>query len=305
MPTTYPGQGATVSGQLITVDRLLNNPVLIYRTLRGLVEQRLIGDKLLTGRVDLTGSGSAIFEVSEGIFSDLLAERTAALAEYPLTPDTPGTPSSVTTDKWALATEISDELVARNRMDIATRKLIKLANRIAFQFDAVTLSAIASAVTQTSPAAAAWNTGSADPFLDIMVAGSVPDSLNQGYEIDVLALTPVLFARAVAAAKVIERAPREDSNSLLITGRMIKIAGLTFLKTTNMPPSTSVLAVDSTQLGSIAYEELGGGYTGAARDGVQSKRFRKEGNDGWRIQGRRVAAPMVQEPGAGVKITGV
>jgi hypothetical protein len=41
-----------------------------------------------------------------------------------------------------------------------------------------------------------------------------------------------------------------------------------------------------------------------AADGVQSKRIRLEQNDGWRIHGRRVAVPMVQEPGAGVKITG-
>jgi hypothetical protein len=38
-----------------------------------------------------------------------------------------------------LAEEIADETVARNRYDVAARKLIKLANRLAFQFDAMVL----------------------------------------------------------------------------------------------------------------------------------------------------------------------
>jgi hypothetical protein len=72
--STYPTI-PTLSGQKVTVDWLMNNPVVIYRTLRTLVQQRLIGDKLLTGRVDLTGSGSAVFGVSEGIFATRSAER--------------------------------------------------------------------------------------------------------------------------------------------------------------------------------------------------------------------------------------
>jgi hypothetical protein len=48
MPTTYPPGAPTVSGQLITVDRLMNNPVIVQRMLRTLVQQRLIGDKLLS-----------------------------------------------------------------------------------------------------------------------------------------------------------------------------------------------------------------------------------------------------------------
>jgi hypothetical protein len=65
--TTNPTP-ASLSGQNITVNWLMNNPVIIYRALRTLAQQRLIGDKVLTGTVDLTGSGSAVFGVSEGIF---------------------------------------------------------------------------------------------------------------------------------------------------------------------------------------------------------------------------------------------
>lgn len=303
MPNTYSPQPATISGQLLTVDRRINSPVLIQRALRTLVQQRLVGDKILTGKVDLTGTGAANYEVSEAIMADQLAEAVDDLMEYPLTADGSATSAIAASVRWGLAIRISDTLVARNRGDVFDRRLIKLANRIAFGFDALVLSAVASAVTQTSAATAAWNTASADPFADVTLAASVSDTLNQGYEIDTVLATPTKWARLIAAAKIIERAPRESNDSLLLTGRFARIGGMNVLKTTNMPSGVDVMVLDSKVLGSIGFEEIGGGYMGAADD-VQTKRFRLESNDGWQINARRVGVPMVQETGAAVKITG-
>lgn len=301
--TTYPTL-PTLAGQKITVDWLMNNPVVIHRSMRSLAEQRLIGDKLLTGRVDLTGSGSAMFGVSEGIMANRPAERIAPNGEYPLTDDGPEVPATVNTDKWGLSTEIPQELIARNRLDVVQRKMLKLVNRIAFGFDALVLSAIGSAVSQTQPAAAAWNTANADPFLDIMLSGAVADTLNEGYDVNVVALSPTYFARAVAATKIIERMPREGDSSLVVTGRMIQVAGVTFLKSTNLPAGVNVMVADSTQLGSIAIERIGGaGWTGTP-DTIETKLEPMQGVDGYRLYCRKVAVPMVQEPGAAVKLTG-
>lgn len=300
--TTYPALPG-LSGQNITVNWLMNNPIVIYRSLRTLVQQRLIGDKLLTGRVDLTGSGSAIFGVSEGIFASRNAERIAPGGEYPLSDDDDGIPALAVTDKWGLSTEIPQELIARDRMDVVIRKLIKLANRIAFGFDALCLSAIATAVTQEQQQGLAWSATGADPFLDLMLGGAKVDENNQGYDVNVVALTPTEFARAVAAAKIIERMPREGDSTLVITGRMIQVAGLTFLKTTNMPSGVKRLVADSTQLGSIATERLGGpGWTGSPDD-VETKVEPLQGRDGFLVSARKVAVPMVQEPNAAVEIT--
>lgn len=304
MPTTYAPQPPTVSGDNITVNRLINSPVMLQRTLRTLTQQRLVGDKILTGSVDLTGTGAVNYEVSEAIMASSLAERIDDLMEYPLSADPTAVSAMASTENWGLATLISDRMVARNRMDLFNRKMIKLANRIAFGFDALILSAVASAVTQTSAAAAAWSsTGTADPFADITLAASVVDSLNQGYEVDTVLATPNRWARLIAAAKIIERAPRESDNALLFTGRLARIAGLNIWKTTNMPAGVDVMVLDSRQLGSIGWEDQGGGYMGSA-DGVQSKRIRLDENDGWKIQGRRIGVPIVSEPGAAVKISG-
>lgn len=302
--TTYGNATVTVNGQIVSVEALVNHPVWVQRMLRTLAQQRLVGDRILSGRVDLTGSGSAVFETSESIFPDRSAERTAALQEYGLTADEPGLISAVNSEKWALATEISDELVARNRMDQVMRKMRKLANRIAFDFDALVLSAVGSQVTQTQAAAAAWSAATADPLLDTLLATATSDSLNQGYEVNVILARPIAYARLLAASKVIERLPREGDQSPILTGRMVEIGGLTIIKTTNLPAGVDVMVLDSTQLGSIGWEALGGGYVGDPGD-VESKTFRLDKNDGWRIQARKVAVPMVIEPGAAVKLTGV
>lgn len=305
---TYNPQRATLNGQKVTVNWLMNNPVFLYRALRTLVQQRLIGGRLLTGRVDLTGSGSVVFGVSEGIFPKRPAERIQPGGEYPLTDDDDGTPALAQTDKWGLSFEVPQELIARNRMDVVRRKLVKLANQIVFGFDALCLSAIATAITQTQAATVTWSTtATADPFLDIMLAGAIPDTLNQGYDVDVIALSPVYFARALSAVKIVQSMPREGSDTLVVTGRVITIAGLTFLKTTNMPPGVNVMVADSTMLGSIATEALGGPlWQGDPSDvnDIESKVEPLTGRDGFRVFGRKVAVPMVQEPGAGVFVTG-
>jgi hypothetical protein len=303
----YAPPGSSLSGSNVTVNWLINNPRVLYRTLRTLVQQRLIGGLLLSGRIDLTGSGSIVFGVSEGIFPRKAAEKVAPGGDYPLTDDDDGIPAFAQTDKWGLSFEVPQELIARNRIDIVRKRMVKLANQIVFGFDALVLSSIATAVTQTSAAAAAWNTAGADPFLDAMLAGAIPDSLNQGYSADTIALSPTYFARAVAATKILDRMPREGDSTLVVTGKMIQVAGLTFLKTTNMPAGVNVMVVDSTLLGTIATEALGGdGWMGDASNvnDIEVKVEPLPARDGKRVFGRKVAVPLVQEPGAGVKITG-
>ncbi len=304
--TTYNFPLPVVNGQLITVDRMANSPIMIYRALRTIVQQRLIGDKILTGKVNLTGTGAGVYEISESIFPDYLPTQVSPLAEYPLTTNTPGTVAQVNTPKWGQAFEISDEMIAHNRMDILRRNLLKMANRLVFNLDAQVLAAVASAVTQTQAGTAAWSSPStADPLADVLLAAAQIDSLNMGYLADTVVLTPTLFARAISANKVIQNMPRENSaNNITLNANMAQIGGMTFLKSTNLPGGVSGIVLDSTVLGSLAWEDLGGGYAGPPDD-VQSKTIRQEKVDGVHVQGRIVKAPMVQEPGAAVKLTGI
>jgi hypothetical protein len=62
--------------------------------------------------------------------------------------------------------------------------------------------------------------------------------------------------------------------------------------------------LDTNQLGFIATENLGGGYQQAG-ELVQSKVIREEHRDLWRIRARANFVPVVTDPGAGYRISGV
>jgi hypothetical protein len=309
MADNYDVPIPTQSGTTITVDWLRNDPRRIYRLLRTLVMQNLVGWRLLSGRVDLTGTGFGIYEVSEQILSGLAGSIVRPLSQYPLTQT--GTPSLATVrpDKTGLKTIISDEDVAHNRMDKVMRDLKKIANQLTFQNDGLALAAIASAVTKSVTAVATWDgTNAANPFLDVLLADAGVVSENQGYNVDTVVTTPTKFAYAISSALARGILPREAAENTATTNiNNIRIANQTWLKTTNMPVGVTAIALDSSMLGSMAYERLGGGYQGDPSDmasGVESKRFRDEETDGTIVQARIVRAPMIQEPNSARVITG-
>jgi hypothetical protein len=312
--TTYDFPIPTISGQAITVQWLAADPKRIYRLMNGLVQRFLIGHKVLAGRVDLTGSGSAIYEIAEGIVADLASATVNPLSEYPLTTTTPGTLAAIKPLKDGLDSLISDEDIAHNAIDKVMRDLIKIANTLVLKADGLVLAAVASQVTQTQAVTnGAWNTANANPFLDAMLAKATIIGQNKGYNPDTVVVSFVQFAYLVSRAAVLSYIPRETADSVIASGNMVRIAGLQYLATNNGP--TNPLILDSTMLGSLAYENLGGGYNGNARppganednptsSGVETKRWRNEDIDGVRFRARLVRAPMVQEPGAAAFITG-
>jgi len=247
--------------------------------------------------------------VTESIFAALAGSVVRPLSQYPLTQTGTPTLATVRPDKTGLKTLISDEDVAHNRIDKVMRDLKKIANQLTFQNDALALALIASAVTKTVSAVATWDgTSTANPFLDVLLADASVASENQGYNIDTVATTPTKFAYAVSSAVARGILPREQAGNAATTDiNAIRIANQTWVKTTNMPSGVTAIALDSTMLGSMAYERLGGGYQGDPSDmasGVESKRFRDEETDSTVIQARIVRAPMVQEPNSARIITG-
>ncbi|WOF23835.1 hypothetical protein N8K70_03905 [Microbacterium betulae] len=305
MPT-YAPPAPSLDGSKITVEYLLNQPTIVQRLVRDIAAQRLIGGHLLTGRIDMTGSGAAVYEVDNPIMVDEEPEVRDELAEYKLIDDSEAEPSIAQALSRGFASRISDQNISRNRLDVFGRKLRRMSNRAVFQFDSVIMSAIGSAVTQTQAAAGAWNTTGADQFLDLLLAGAVIDELNEGYEANTVVARPAKWARLVGSlAKTFAGAI--GTPDIIANGNVLQVAGLTLLKSTHLPANTEVLVLDSTALGSIGFEAVGGGYLGDPSDplGIETKQFRLEDRDGWQIQVRKNGVPIVQEPRAAVKVTGV
>jgi len=307
MAYTYPASAPTISGDTVTISRFLQSPTLVARRLRTILEQRYIADAILTGRFTASG-GSIQYETGESIFTSDDPRAVAPGAEYPLTTLGTGTASLAKTVKWGQDALVTDEAIARQQMDPVNRALTKLANQNVKYVDSVALSAIASAVTATAAAAADWSTATAAQILtDVALAKANIVATNNGYDPDTVVVDDINWAYAMAKFAAAGYLPREtDANNPILTGDFPVILGMRWLATPNVPTADVAIVLDSTQLGGMADEDLGGpGYVNVNGVGVQTKVMRDDEDDQWRLRARRVTVPVVIEPAAARKITGL
>ena len=311
MAVLYPPVQPTLSGDVLTISRFLNNPTLVARRLRTLAEQRFISDVLLSGRINTT-SGSVLYETGESIFSDRAPSSVAPGSEYPLTSISTSAASLAKTVKWGNDALVTDEAIARQLFNPVDKALVKLINQTVKTIDGVAMSAINSAVTQPTAAIASWaGTGSTPQIVrDVARAKASIVKLNQGYDPDYLVVDDATYANLISDTSVAAFLRRENQDNPVYTGVFPIIDGLTVLPAPSITSagttSAYALVVDSKALGSMVDENLGGpGYVNSGGVGIQAKTIREDESDTWRIRARRVTVPIVQEPAAAWKITGV
>ena len=303
MPNAFPPASPTIAGDYMTVSRFLNTPTLVARRMRTLAEQRLIATSILTGREVVSG-GAISFDQNEGLYTDRPVEAVSPGGEYPITTVGDGTAQLAKVVKWGQDTFVTDEAAKRKAMSAVDKALLKLINTAAKNVDTVALAALASSVTQSQAAAAAWSAASGTQILrDILTAKASLSALNQGYEADTLIVNDASWAYLASDQVLINAIARETQSNAVVTGNFELIAGLRIMRTPNLPAS-GAWVVDSSQLGGIATEDLGGNYQ--VVDGIlESKTIRDDENDQWRLRARAVAVPYINEPNAAIRITGI
>jgi hypothetical protein len=304
MPGTYPAAGPSLTGDLLTVSRLLQSPTAIGRRLRNFRDLRFISDQILTQRFRSQG-GAVVYEQSESQLTDRAVEGVSAGAEYPYANLPTGSAAVAQIVKWGQKVPLTDEEINRSiyagqALDRALRKVV---NTIIKQVDTVALAAVASAVTATQAASAGWSTASPKILLDVLNAKATVVGLNLGYMPDTLLLSDAKYALLMADDKVTNAWQRETTNNPVYSGEVQTVAGLKIIVSPNLP-TTDPWVLDSNQLGGMADEtDSAPGY--AVSDlGVEVLSDRITNKDKWDLQGRRKTVPVVQEVGAAVRITG-
>lgn len=296
MPTMYPPTAPTISGDIVSINRFLNSPAMVERRLRTLAENRFIGDVLLSGRVQAEG-GAVQFEQSESIFASRTAEAIEPGAKYPNSGIPDGTSLISPVRKWGLQTTVTDEAIRRLRRNPVDRALTKLTNGVVQQVDTVTLAAIAAAVTQSIAVATAWAT-STQILRNILTGVATIRALNQGFEPDTLVVGDLIYAIVMSDPTISAGLRREDPSNPVYTGEFPVIAGVRILPSPNLPVANTALLLDSTQLGAMADEQPLTANSIREEDGPSVV-------EGWVLRARRVVVPIVQEPSAALKFTGI
>jgi hypothetical protein len=306
MPYIYPPAAGTLTGDTYSASRFLNQPTLVQRALRTIAMQRFVSDYVLSGRIEASG-GSALYEVSESIYTVRTPEPVNPGANYPQTgANTPAAALAAVT-KWGQGIPITDEEVGRLNFGVVQRALTKTVNQMVRNVDGVNLAAIGAAVTQTQAATATWATLASRTILqDLNLTKAKIIGLNQGYDPDTLLVDDTRGAYLLSDDKLLAGMTREAVKTPTVTGMIPVLAGLRILVTPNLPAGVFAMVLDSKALGSVVYERIPSpGYNGDPRDGIETKIIRQDENDQWLIQARRPIAPAVQEPNSACVVTGV
>lgn len=305
----FPPAPATLSGENLTASRFLKNPEFVARRLQELGDLRYRGTFLLSGRQDTSG-GAVGYEQLEGIFADAAPEIVAPGGEYSLTTIANGPAGLARVAKYGKDTLITDEDVKRRNFDSINKGLLKLVNSAGQLIDQAVVSVIASAVTANRAAKQKWDGSGTTPSIlqDILRAAADIRAQNLGYEPNALLVDDSTWAYLASDPVISAAMAREDKSNPIYTGRFEVLAGLEVIPTpaANLPGGvgTNAWVIDTNQLGFIATEDLGGNYQSAG-DLVQSKVMRDEETDATRVRVRANFVPVVTDPGAGFRISGV
>jgi hypothetical protein len=303
MPGTFPAAAPVLTGDSLAISRFLQNPTALQRRLRDYKDLRFVSDQILTGRFRSSG-GAVLYEMSEPFVSDRTVGAVGAGSEYPYANLPTGTAAVAAIAKWGQKVMLTDEEIARNQYGGAAvdRSMRKVVNSIIAQVDAITMSAVQSALANTATLGI-WTGGTPKVLNDILAAKARVVARNLGYIPDTLVLSDAAYVAMMLDTVISNLWRRETTENPVYTGKVEMVAGLKVLVTPAL--TTTALVLDSTQLGGMADETDGAPGYAVADLAVQIKSIRKEGNDAWDLQGRRKTVPIVQEPGAGEEITGV
>ena len=307
---TYPPAPATLSGDLLTINRMLANPAVINRRLKELTNIQFVADRLLLNKYRSSG-GAVSYEINDQpLFTTRSITAVSPGAEYPRALPQSGTAALAQVKKWGQATELTDERIKRsvpmgNAIDWALRIVI---NTLIQKIDRLTIAAIASAVNSTPVSAtAAWSANGATILRDLELAKAAIDGQEMGYRADTVLMTNTKYAYMVSDDKIATLRRRETTDNPVYGGTIETIDGLKVITTplANMPGGTdTVWVLDSQALGGLADEvEVDPGYA-TADNGVQVQTRRVAERDVWHMWARRITVPLVTDPLAARQISG-
>ena len=305
MPGSYSAGAPSVSGDTLAVNRFLADPVALQRRLRSYRDLRFVSDQLLTSRFNSRG-GAVLYETGEAFQTDRGPESVAPGSEYPYANLPLPTAAVAVVQKWGEKVFLSDEEISRNRFPgtAVDRAMRKVVNTIIAHVDGITMSLINSQVTATFSVTGggglAWTASGATLLRDVLRAKAQIVGLDMGYVPDTLAVDDTQYAYLMSDEKVTNALSRETTTNPVYTGEIQRIAGLTIVVS---PKITTPVVLDSTQLGGMADETDGSPGYAVSDLAVQVRPIRLDTRDGWDLQARRKTVPIVQEPGAAVKLT--
>lgn len=207
----HPLSAPTLSGTLITIDTMLDQPTRITRILSDLTLQKFLLDRLFTSAGGVTG-GAVVYDMAtvNELYLERDVQRVEPGAEFPVVTSDRRPPSIALVEKWGGKVWISDEARTRNSSVLFMNELRKLGNTMVRKLNQKAIDVVEAAITANGGASNTtgnnWNTvvtgGSSMsnatlwPAADFSKAQLLADTAELGITFDLWIVNPAQAAQA-------------------------------------------------------------------------------------------------------------
>lgn len=288
--------------QQITVEALLKRPDVLTRELTDISKKGFLVDALLQTGYNAQG-GAIPYTRSASIYLDRNVRKMAEGTEYPIAGQT-DEQLEEKTQKYGLATFLTEEAVMRNQIGELDRSLRRLKNTLVRDIDTdfitklIADSAILTA-TASNTASGGWVPATETVFDDLAEAIGKIAEVEEGYEPDTLVVTRNTYTKLLRNKEVRKafEANWNDAAPPIYTGQMQRLMGLDIMV-------IGAAAGVSNDIALVLQRKIIGGIADEIPLQVRQPKF-DDSRDVWWVRGRRLSATFLQEPKAICKIGGV
>jgi hypothetical protein len=294
------------SSQPLTVNALLQNPLVLPERIISFMENQFVMDQILRNAGKATG-GAVQYRVSSGQFADDGVEIVAEGGEIPLATVTKGDLASKPVQKRALGVAITQEMRDRNNLGEIERQLQAVRNTMVRDIDGAFFTTLAAAVTQVRPATATWaTTSTATIRKDINAAKLlIKKAVTPGASAkDYLGFQPTHLLLSVESEADLLNSP-EFMSLIFGSANASNIGSLSDAPDANvlgLKPLVSIGLAAGTAY--VVEQNTVGGYADE-RPLQATELYEKRENELWRSDASRLTAGFVDQPLAIASITGV
>lgn len=307
---------ASDDGPRLTVNTLVKSPALVPKRILSMMGQEFMVDSLLRQGPPIPG-GSLIFSQSEPLYADDGPMDVAEFGEIPLTTTQVGTPMVAKSVKKAMGFRISQESIDRNNFDKVQQDMIKLKNSFARTYEDVFLTALlASLPTLAATGAGGWvntaaSTAGQGIYADLThgtynISNADADSSDGSgtskfqFNADTIVMNDKVAKLMLLNADItkILQVGNVASQQPLVTGNatdtFLKAFGLKLVTSWRLDPDKAIL-LESKTVGGISDERPLGA----------TPLYEHRPTETWRTDVTRMSAVFIDQPKAGLVITGV
>lgn len=205
-PVAHPLAAPTISGDLITIDTMLQQPTRITAFLMDLTLQRFIIDRIFTSEGGVSG-GAVVYDqaIENELYLDRDVERVAPGAEFPIVSSQRRAPKIAEVEKYGGKYFFTDEARDRNDQAAFRNENVKLANTVVRKLNSQAVAVLEAAIAGNggnstfvgNDWSAAIPNGSnptapaLTPGADLAKANLLADQRELGIQYNILLLNPV------------------------------------------------------------------------------------------------------------------